>query len=141
MKDYHAPLVPGNYYHLCNRGNNTEELFSEDGNYLFFFQKLSKYILPYLKIFAYCLMPNHFHFLTQVRAEATIFKNLTKLPKFSKVEIGINRCLEERFQRFFTSYSLAYNKQQNRTGSLFQKRFKRIHINSDRYLIKILEEK
>ncbi len=62
----------------------------------------------------------------------------TKLSKVSKVNFNINKFLEERFQRFFSSYSLAYNKQQGRTGSLFQKRFKRIHIDSDKYIIKLV---
>ena len=85
MPDYHAPLVPDNYYHIFNRGNNKENLFSNDGNYLFFLNKLKKYILPHLKIFSYCLMPNHFHFLAQVRDQEQIIENLTKLQKFSKV--------------------------------------------------------
>lgn len=143
LPDYHAPLVPDNYYHIFNRGNNKENLFSNDGNYLFFLNKLKKYILPHLKIFSYCLMPNHFHFLAQVRDQEQIIENLTKLQKFSKVEVDkdnldINKFLEERFQRFFASYALAFNKQQNRSGSLFQKRFKRIHVHSDGYLLKLL---
>ena len=158
MKNYHAPLVPGNYYHIFNRGNNRETLFSNDDNYHFFLQKLEKYILSFIKIYAYCLMPNHFHFLVQVRLEAEILEsfkkvkgkaNFTKLSKFSKVKeskvtdqpdyhLDINALLEERFQRFFTCYSLAYNKQQNRTGSLFEKRFKRIYIDSDNSVIKVI---
>jgi len=152
MKDYHAPLYPGNYYHIFNRGNNRENLFANDGNYIFFLEKVQKYLLVYLKIFAYCLMPNHFHFLAQVRSEPEIKENLpniftkphpsnfTKLSKFSKVAepLDANKLLEDSFQHFFISYSLAYNKQQRRTGSLFEKRFKRIHIESERYLIKLL---
>ncbi len=163
MKDYHAPLYPGNFYHVFNRGNNKENLFSNEGNYFFFLQKLQKYVLPYLKIFAYCLLPNHFHLLVQVREEENFTKperfskvasdvnaeneiianareNSTKPERFSRVsaDLDVNKFLEERFQRFFTSYALAYNKQQGRTGSLFEKRFKRIHIDSERYLIKVL---
>ena len=136
MKDYHTPLVPNHFYHIFNRGNNKETLFSNEDNYFFFIQKIEKYLLPFMKIYAYCLLPNHF--LLKVRSEKEILENLTKISKFSKVDIEINRFLEERFQRFFISYSLAYNKQQNRTGSLFQKRFKRIHIDTERYLLKLL---
>lgn len=145
MKDYHAPLIPGHYYHIFNRGNNRENIFSNPGNYVFFLQKLGRYILPYLKIYAYCLLPNHFHLLVQVRDEETVINTLTKLPKFSKgmsehkpLDLDINSLLEERFQRFFASYALAYNRQQNRTGSLFQKRFKRIRIHENSDFIKVM---
>ena len=138
MKNYHAPFTYECFYHIYNQGNNKENLFSNDGNYLFFLQQLVKYLLPYLKFYTYCLMPNHFHLLVQVREKEEIMRIFTKLSKVSKVNFNINKFLEERFQRFFSSYSLAYNKQQGRTGSLFQKRFKRIHIDSDKYKISSL---
>lgn len=63
MDQYHAPFVPGNYYHLLNRGNNKEDIFLTDDNYHYFLKKWRKYVLPYNEVLTYCLMPNHFHFL------------------------------------------------------------------------------
>ena len=34
MNDYHGYLSPGNFYHIYNRGNNKENLFLNEGNYL-----------------------------------------------------------------------------------------------------------
>ena len=142
MRDYHAHLVPEQFYHIYNRGNNGDNLFVNDGNYEFFLKKWKEYIFPHLHIYAYCLMPNHFHFLVKIKDEATFTKlsNLTKLLKFSKVgdDLDINKFLEERFQRFFSSYALAFNKQQGRSGSLFEKRFKRVNVNSDAYFTKLI---
>jgi len=139
MRNYHAYLEPGHFYHIYNRGNNSDSLFANDGNYAFFLKKWREYIFPYLHVYAYCLMPNHFHFLVQIR-DTTSF---TKLQKLSKAEantedMDVNKFLEERFQRFFSSYALAFNKQQARHGSLFEKRFKRIHVNSDAYFTKLI---
>lgn len=61
------PLLPGHYYHIYNRGNNGETLFREDRNYRYFLQLYAKHIAPVAETYAYCLMPNHFHFLVQVR--------------------------------------------------------------------------
>lgn len=147
----HARFLPGTYYHIYNRGNNKEDLFSEDDNYLYFLSKWKKYISPYTHTLAYCLMPNHFHFLIKVKNEYEInFTNpqrlskarqSTKLQKISRHlqhDIDINKILEDQFRNLFSSYTLAFNRQQNRTGSLFQKRFKRILINSEEYLSRII---
>ena len=44
----------------------------------------------------------------------------------------------KKFSNFFSSYAQAFNKQQNRTGSLFQKQFKRKNINSEKYLYQLI---
>lgn len=68
-------------------------------------------------------MPNHFHFFVRV----------------NPLEIDdINKYLEEKFKRFLSSYTLAFNKQYRRNGSLFQKRFKRIHVDKNDYFTKII---
>ena len=166
MDPYHAPLLPGNFYHVLNRGNNQENIFLTDDNYRYFLKKWEKYILPYTEILAYCLMPNHFHFLIRVKPEKEILSTalenleLSKLRKFiipgpanktnreahpapnhktatsgaRSVLMDVNRFMEERFQRCFGSYVQAFNKKWNRNGSLLQKRFKRILVDSEYYL-------
>lgn len=142
MPDYHSNFEIDNYYHIFNRGNNKENLFKSRDNYEFFLQKWSKYITPFADTLAYCLLPNHFHFLIRIRSSNNT--NLTKPLRLGKVEksqdkqIDINAVLEEQFKKLFMSYALAFNKQQNRNGSLFQKRFKRIVVNSDNYLTKLI---
>lgn len=49
-------------YHIFNRGNNRQRLFFKRENYLFFLEKMRKFLQPHCYILSYCLMPNHFHF-------------------------------------------------------------------------------
>ena len=48
-------------YHIYNRGNNKQRIFFQKENYLYFLRKCHQYIKPVSNIFAWCLMPNHFH--------------------------------------------------------------------------------
>ncbi len=62
---------------------------------------------------AYCLMPNHFHFLIKEIEEGGIVKFMSKL---------------------LTAYSSYFNKKYERTGALFGSQFKSTHLDSDHYL-------
>jgi len=105
--NYYSDFYTDQYYHIYNRGNNKEKIFFSSGNYLFFLRRLDEYLSNSLELFAYCLLRNHFHLLVKIKDKASI---------------------NEQFRLFFLSYSNAINKQTGRTGSLFQKRFKRIII-------------
>jgi len=120
---YHDTFDEGCFYHIFNRTINKEPLFRNDENYKFFFSQWNKYFDGFLSVFAYCLIHNHFHLFVRVQ---------------SKESDNINNELEERFKRFFSSYTLAYNRQYKRNGSLFQKRFKRIRVDDDSYFTKII---
>lgn len=61
------PLIHGQYYHIFNRGNGGEKLFREDRNYPYFLGLCAKYVEPVTETYAYCLMPNHFHFLVRIK--------------------------------------------------------------------------
>lgn len=122
----------GQIYHVFNRGNNLQTVFFGRENYLFFFEKIRKNILPYADILAWCLMPNHFHLMilvnrvvvdvseqvTQVRVSEgfTSSETLTKSVRM--------RTLNDSIGIMLRSYSRAIQKQQKITGSLFQKETK-----------------
>lgn len=63
------PLRFGQTYHIYNRGNNRENLFVEPRNYPYFLNLYAKHILPIAETYAYCLLPNHFHFAIRTRTE------------------------------------------------------------------------
>src|SRR5436190_23829542 len=69
MKFITAPLIPGMYYHIYNRGNNHENLFLEQRNYPYFLSLYAKHIEPVADSHAYCLLRNHFHFLVRIKTE------------------------------------------------------------------------
>ena len=55
------------FYHIYNRGNNKKVIFYEVSDYKRFICRLFKYVKDYdLDIYAYCLMPNHFHLLLKL---------------------------------------------------------------------------
>lgn len=125
-------LEPDRFYHVFNRGINGEKIFSIFDNYFYFLKLLQKYILPIAKVYSYCLLPNHFHFLVQIKSEKEIRDFITK-PNFD-----ITFIVSKQFSNFFNAYSQAYNKSFNRTGRLFEQPFRRIHINTEEYLIKTI---
>ncbi|RDC56724.1 hypothetical protein DU508_05840 [Pedobacter chinensis] len=80
---------------------------------------------------AYCLLGNHFHILIKIKEESDIeFVNIA--------DKSAHDLVAHQFQKFFQSYAMAFNKQHARIGSLFQKPFKRVLINSEEYFTKII---
>lgn len=146
MRDYHIPLIPNEAYHILNHANGFENLFANKGNYEFFLKKYALYVQPIAKTYAYCLLPNHFHFLVSIRSEEELAKVWVKLkPTSRKFETFVKLSSEEQsnfisrqFGRLFSSYAKAFNKQQNRRGSLFIPNFKRSHITNDTYFYTVL---
>jgi REP element-mobilizing transposase RayT len=105
----------GHYYHVYNRGCNHERIFANDGNYNFLLKR-AKAILKDcpLSVIAYCLMPNHYHFLLRPEEDDALSRFI---------------------QRLFNSYTQAFNKQQERSGTLFEGRAKSKFVDSDEYVI------
>lgn len=58
-----SPLQYNMYYHIFNRGNNRENLFREERNYVHFLNLYTYHTVSVAETFAYCLLPNHFHLL------------------------------------------------------------------------------
>jgi hypothetical protein len=147
-------LKPDTSYHIFNHANGFENVFREPENYRFFLEKYQKYISPVAETYAYCLMPNHFHLVVRIRKQAVIEElirnknnpelvsnfsnpasksfqspasNFSKVPNFGKVDnkIKIERFLSKQFANLFSSYTQAFNKSNQRVGSLFIKNFRR----------------
>lgn len=111
-----SPLKEGHYYHIYNQGNNKERLFYRPANYNYFIRRYEEYLFGYTKTYSYCLMPNHFHLLVKILKPGA----------------------SEQFRKMFQSFALGINKQQNRSGSLFRKHFRRKEINNNRYLKRLV---
>lgn len=136
-------LQPDTFYHIYNRANGNENIFITNENYSFFLKKYKQYISPICNTYCYCLMPNHFHFLIEIKSEKEIINF------FSKQDSDLNSLnptgfenlsglLSKQFADFFNSYSKAFNKQQQRKGSLFMRPFKRKKIINKEYLMKLV---
>ncbi len=107
----------GEYYHIFNRGVNKEQIFFSSAHYLYCLKLVSKYALKYhITIIAYCLMPNHYHFLVRQDDDISVSKFIGLV--FNAYVQGINRLL-------------------NRSGALFEGRFKHVHVEDESYLVYI----
>ena len=130
------PFITGEYYHIYNRGVDKRDIFNDNKDlsrflksvFLFNQNKPIGSIFEYrfggetpkkdrlVGIVAYCLNPNHFHF---------ILKQLR--------DNGIS----EFMKRLGGGYTTYFNLLNKRNGSLFQGVFKSSHIDSNEYLLRV----
>ena len=109
-------MTPSKTYHIYNHGNANDNLFHCDENYRYFLQKYGEYITPIVHTNAYCLLPNHFHFLIQVQEEDV----LTNQPGFKNLAVlNLEKRIIQQFSNFFNAYTKAFNKMYDRKGKLF----------------------
>ena len=124
--------VPNSYYHVYARGASRLDILHEDADYLYFLSLFARYLSNgekrdtegrayahlkgHLELLTYCLMPNHFHLLFYQQDEGSI----------STLMRGV-----------MTSYSRYFNKKYDRSGPLFETRYKSSRISSDEYLMHI----
>ncbi|HMD13835.1 MAG TPA: transposase [Bacteroidota bacterium] len=115
MAQRNVQFVENEYYHIYNRGCNRELIFRSDENYRFLLRKMRKYFIGgELSVIAYCLMPNHYHFL---------------LRQNSSISAG------RIIQSIFNGYTKAFNQMWKRSGTLFEGPFKVKWIKEFGYLI------
>ncbi|NMD42744.1 MAG: transposase [Firmicutes bacterium] len=101
-------------YHIVSRGNEKKPIFLDTGDYNHFINILGKKQGDKLfAIYAYCLMPNHYHLLLNEGEN-----------RISSIMSAIN-----------TTYAIYFNKKYNRVGHLFQGRFKSEAIEDESYFL------
>ena len=117
-----------NIYHVYNRGNNHQKIFFKHDNYIYFLNKIRKELIPYCDFLAYCLMPNHFHFLFHAGKAfpSDDLKSSDGLKPTEKYQDdkNLSKQISNGIAIILRSYAQAINKQENRTGSLFQQKTK-----------------
>lgn len=129
-----TPIEPDCFYHIYNRGVNGETIFKSHRNYIFFLNKIKENLLSVCDIYAYCLMPNHFHLLVRINSDS----DLKKMQQGESLEIkGLHspqNVFSKQFSKIFNSYSQAFNKENNRHGSLIESPFKRKLLSTEDYI-------
>ncbi|NEW81382.1 MAG: hypothetical protein GZ094_03330 [Mariniphaga sp.] len=124
------PLEPAHYYHIYNHANGFDNFFNDRKDYQNFLNGYVRYIVPICETYAYCFMPNHFHFFVQIKPETELLKTLKSREGTLKVDC---ETISYRFSHYFNSYAQSYNKKYNRHGSLFRSGFKRKPVDSNEY--------
>ena len=131
-------LVNDEYYHIFNRGVEKRSIFNDYFDKDRFIQsiiifnskepvgsifeqsfprkkrELGRRTSKLVKVIAYCLNPNHFHFILQ-----------------QSMEGGIS----EFMKRLGGGYTKYFNMRYKRSGVLFQGKFKAVHVSSNNYLL------
>ncbi len=132
MALYYCKLQPQKLYHIFSRATGNEQLFLNHGNYFFFLNKFKQHVSPIVDVWCLCLLPNHFHFMIEIKPIEDIraYFIKTKAGKSITDEI-ISDFLMERFSNFLNSYTKAFNKMYNRKGSLFMDYLRRVEIVDD----------
>lgn len=122
----------GHLYHIYNQGNNRQRIFFGRENNLFFLDKVKKHILPYADILAWCLMPNHFHFMVHINhLDLPLVDRSLKADSPSATLSRARTNNNAKFQSFqhsigvmLASYTRAINLQNQTSGSLFRQQTK-----------------
>lgn len=127
-------FADGEFYHLYNRGVDKRDVFLDKWDIERFFTSMKEFnaLDPIGSIYensfrkekssakklvdfiAYCVNPNHYHF---------ILRQVT--------EKGIEKFLH----RLGTGYTKYFNNKYKRNGVLFQGRFKSVHVDTNEYLL------
>jgi len=108
------PLAPGTRYHIYNRGVNREVLFRSDVHYRRFLALLGHHVAPCARVYAFALLPNHFHFILEPHADGP-------------------RSCSQALSNAFNAYAKGYNLVTGRVGALFCRPFQRKVITNEAY--------
>jgi putative transposase len=127
-------------------------VFYNRENYLFFLRKLRIHIMPFADVLAWCLMPNHFHLMVEVKdlvslsqdipsRGATLSRTPTKEPSLAetlsrtpamgsiRTPTKAGQSLNYSIGVLLSSYTKAINRQNNSSGSVFRQKTKAICLN------------
>jgi putative transposase len=98
-------FMPGTIFHVCNRAAMRAQIFADTDDYVICEKTLAESLEKYgIILYAYCIMPNHWHLLVQ---EDTVG--------------SLSRCL----QRYASTQARRYRRRHNTEGlgAVYQNRF------------------
>ncbi|OGS46846.1 MAG: hypothetical protein A3J79_14425 [Elusimicrobia bacterium RIFOXYB2_FULL_62_6] len=109
--------LPGQIYHVLARGIERGRICIDDYDYADLAERFRSWLQNSGgKCLAWCLMPNHFHF----------------------VILRGDRPLSELMHHMMTGYAVSYNNRHQRAGHLFQNRYKAILCDAQEYLVELV---
>ena len=109
------PFTPNNIYHIYNQGNNRQTIFFNHRDYLIFLNLYKRLFSVNCSTIAWCLMPNHFHFMikTDERCEERIKQGGIYLDPITN-----------SIRKLLSGYARIFNNQYHQTGSVFRQKTK-----------------
>jgi putative transposase len=108
-------VLPGYPHHIVQRGHNRQVVFAQPNDYIYYLDTLQKWKSEYsVRVYAYCLMTNHIHLILESDNAAAIGQLMKRLAG--------------RQTRYV-------NRQESRSGTLWEGRYKSSPIDTDNYLL------
>jgi len=107
--------IPNLPFHILNRGNNRQTIFSGEADFIYFIELLKRFKKELrFKLYHFCLMPNHVHFVMEPTIEGSLSKIMLKLT---------------------LAHTRYFNKKYNGVGHVWQGRYKSSLIDKENYFI------
>ena len=112
-----ARILVSNYpHHIVQRGHNRKAVFLADEDYQFYLENLKEWKVKLgIKLYAWCLMTNHIHLMVEPGDDTSTVSELMK--------------------RLAGRQAAFVNKQEGRSGALWEGRFKASPIQRNNYLL------
>jgi REP element-mobilizing transposase RayT len=105
---------PHSIYHVYNQGNNHQQLFFGEEDYVKFLELYESYIQPYVDTIAWCLIPNHFHFMLFVK------ENCVEVKQGGLILDSVTN----GFRKLLSAYAHYFNEKHQHSGSVFRPKTK-----------------
>lgn len=102
-------------YHVYNQSNADLTLFKDNEDYELFLRKIERWVTPNCDLLAYCLMPNHYHFLVKGNKRSLQTRKLGMI-EINELSNGL-RLMQSQFAR-------EYNDKYHSRGSVFRPKVK-----------------
>lgn len=107
-------IFPGAVYHVTSRGNRRAAIYHDRRDHLIWLETLAETVEKHaFKVYAYCLMPNHFHLLLE-----TVDANLS-----------------EGMHMLNATYCQHFNKRHQLSGHVIQGRFHAVGVGKQKQLL------
>ncbi len=107
----------GALHHVYGRGMERRFIFKTEQEKLQFYNRIKEILLKSdMRMYAWCIMSNHFHFILQTGSKP----------------------LANFMRPLLTGYAIFYNKIHKRVGHVFQNRYKSIVCDKDEYLLPLI---
>ncbi|MEI7587628.1 hypothetical protein [Runella sp.] len=142
-----AKFKPEANYHIYNRTNSRELLFRDDADRKYFLEQYKRFLSDSIDTYAFCLLPNHFHFAIHIKPAADLLRLAFHTPQLERTipqqellvfdpleDFDYHQVIERQFTRLFTAYAMYFNRRYQRNGNLFYRPFKRVAVDDDNYL-------
>lgn len=111
-------------YYVTSKGDGGQSIFKDDEDFKAFLELLKRYKAQYgFKLFAYCLLPGHFHLLMELSVQK---EQACKMGTLSSIMHDLN-----------SSYTKYFNGKYARKGHLFRERYKSALIEKKPYLLRL----